>query len=91
MSRIETFAARAGSQPDSTSGALAPPLQLATTFEHTPDAQLPHGFNKGKRLDIAYGTAKFGDYNIVITIFTKQAHPAFYFVGDVRYHLYRFT
>ena len=44
MSRIETLAARAGSHPDPSSGALAPPLQLATTFEHTPDAQLPHGF-----------------------------------------------
>lgn len=44
MTRIETLAARAGSHPDPSSGALAPPLQLATTFEHTPDAQLPHGF-----------------------------------------------
>lgn len=44
MPRIETLAARAGSSPDPASGALAPPLQLATTFQHTPDAQLPHGF-----------------------------------------------
>ena len=44
MSRIETLAARAGSRPDPASGALAPPLQLATTFEHTPDGRLPHGF-----------------------------------------------
>ncbi len=44
MSRIETLAARAGSRPDPSSGALSPPLQLATTFEHTPDGQLPHGF-----------------------------------------------
>jgi len=44
MSRIETLAARAGSQPDPASGALSPPLQLSTTFEHTPDGQLPHGF-----------------------------------------------
>ena len=44
MPRIETLAARAGSAPDPASGALAPPLQLATTFQHTPDAQLPHGF-----------------------------------------------
>ncbi|KAF1687402.1 cystathionine gamma-synthase [Pseudoxanthomonas broegbernensis] len=44
MTRIETLAARAGSTPDPSSGALAPPLQLATTFEHTPDVQLPHGF-----------------------------------------------
>ncbi|MBO9717985.1 MAG: aminotransferase class V-fold PLP-dependent enzyme [Pseudoxanthomonas sp.] len=44
MHRIETLAARAGSAPDPVSGALSPPLQLATTFEHTPDAQLPHGY-----------------------------------------------
>jgi cystathionine gamma-synthase len=44
MHRIETLAARAGSAPDPGSGALSPPLQLATTFEHTPDAQLPHGY-----------------------------------------------
>ncbi|TAH44796.1 MAG: aminotransferase class I/II-fold pyridoxal phosphate-dependent enzyme [Gammaproteobacteria bacterium] len=44
MSRIETLAARAGSHPDPSSGALSPPLQLATTFEHGPAAELPHGF-----------------------------------------------
>ncbi|MBD9370324.1 aminotransferase class I/II-fold pyridoxal phosphate-dependent enzyme [Xanthomonas sp. XNM01] len=44
MSRIETLAARAGSAPDPTSGALSPPIQLATTFEHTPDGQLPQGY-----------------------------------------------
>ncbi len=44
MSRIETLAARAGSQPDPISGALSPPIQLATTFEHTPDGQLPQGY-----------------------------------------------
>lgn len=44
MPRIETLAARAGSRPDPTSGALSVPLQLATTFEHTPDGQLPQGW-----------------------------------------------
>src|SRR5690606_10129220 len=44
MPHIETLAARAGSRPDPASGALSPPLQLATTFEHTPDGQLPQGF-----------------------------------------------
>jgi len=44
MTHIETIAARAGSRPDPTSGALSPPLQLATTFEHAPDGRLPHGF-----------------------------------------------
>lgn len=41
---LESLAARAGSEPDALTGALAPPLQLATTFEHTPDGQLPHGY-----------------------------------------------
>ncbi|WP_374013192.1 PLP-dependent aspartate aminotransferase family protein [Pseudoxanthomonas koreensis] len=44
MPHIHTLAARAGSTPDPATGALAPPLQLATTFEHTADVQLPHGF-----------------------------------------------
>ena len=44
MPRIETLAARAGSRPDPTSGALSVPLQLATTYEHTPDGQLPQGW-----------------------------------------------
>lgn len=44
MPCIETLAARAGSRPDPTSGALSVPLQLATTFEHTPDGQLPQGW-----------------------------------------------
>lgn len=44
MPRIETLAARAGSRPDPVSGALSVPLQLATTFEHTPDGQLPQGW-----------------------------------------------
>lgn len=44
MSHPDTVAARAGSRPDPTTAALAPALQLATTFEHTPDCQIPHGF-----------------------------------------------
>lgn len=44
MPRIETLAARAGSRPDPSSGALSVPLQLATTFEHMPDGQLPQGW-----------------------------------------------
>ena len=44
MPHIQTLAARAGSTPDPSTGALSPPLQLATTFEHTADVQLPHGF-----------------------------------------------
>src|SRR5690554_105611 len=42
--RFDTLAAHAGVAPDPASGALAPPLQLATTFEHAPDASTPHGY-----------------------------------------------
>src|SRR5690606_836841 len=42
--RFDTLAAHAGVTPDPASGALSPPLQLATTFEHTPDASTPLGY-----------------------------------------------
>src|SRR5690606_4826626 len=42
--RFDTLAAHAGVEPDPASGALAPPLQLATTFEHAPDASTPKGY-----------------------------------------------
>jgi len=42
--RFDTLAAHAGVAPDPTSGALSPPLQLATTFEHAPDASAPMGY-----------------------------------------------
>ncbi|MEL1266094.1 PLP-dependent aspartate aminotransferase family protein [Pseudoxanthomonas putridarboris] len=42
--RFDTLAAHAGVDPDPVNGALAPPLQLATTFEHTPDARTPLGY-----------------------------------------------
>ncbi|KAF1691332.1 trans-sulfuration enzyme family protein [Pseudoxanthomonas koreensis] len=41
---FDTLAAHAGVAPDPASGALAPPLQLATTFEHAPDAATPLGY-----------------------------------------------
>ncbi len=41
--RLETLAVHAGAEPDRETGALAPPLHLATTFEHAPDGSLPHG------------------------------------------------
>src|SRR5262249_5905044 len=37
--RLETIAVHAGGEIDSTTGALAPPLYLSTTFEHGPAAQ----------------------------------------------------
>lgn len=42
--RLETIAVHAGGEIDSTTGALAPPLYLSTTFEHGPAAQPIHQF-----------------------------------------------
>lgn len=41
---LETIAVHAGAEIDSTTGALAPPLYLSTTFEHGPAAQPIHQF-----------------------------------------------
>ncbi len=42
--RLETIAVRAGAEIDPTTGAIAPPIHLSTTFEHGPAAQAIHGF-----------------------------------------------
>jgi len=42
--RLETIAVRAGAELDPTTGALAPPLHLSTTFEHGPASEAIHGF-----------------------------------------------
>ncbi|MGY6518824.1 MAG: trans-sulfuration enzyme family protein [Lysobacteraceae bacterium] len=42
--RLETLAVHAGAEPDAATGALSPPLHLATTFLHAPDGALDHGF-----------------------------------------------
>jgi len=42
--RLETIAVHAGAEIDSTTGALAPPLHLSTTFEHGPAGQPTHQF-----------------------------------------------
>lgn len=41
--RFETLAVHSGAEPDPETGALVPPIHLATTFEHGPDGSLPHG------------------------------------------------
>ncbi|MGH8164488.1 MAG: aminotransferase class I/II-fold pyridoxal phosphate-dependent enzyme, partial [Rhodanobacteraceae bacterium] len=41
--KFDTLAVHAGAEPDAQTGALSPPLHLATTFEHAPDGSLPHG------------------------------------------------
>jgi len=42
--RLETIAVRSGGEIDLTTGALAPPLHLSTTFEHGPASEAMHGF-----------------------------------------------
>jgi cystathionine gamma-synthase len=42
--RLETIAVRAGAETDPSTGALAPPLHLSTTFEHGPASEAIHGF-----------------------------------------------
>ena len=42
--RLETIAVRSGGEIDLTTGALAPPLHLSTTFEHGPASEAVHGF-----------------------------------------------
>jgi cystathionine gamma-synthase len=42
--RLETIAVRAGAEIDPTTGSLAPPLHLSTTFEHGPAGEAIHGF-----------------------------------------------
>ena len=42
--RPETIAVHAGGEPDPATGAVAPPIHLATTFEHGPAAERLHGY-----------------------------------------------
>ncbi|HXI13868.1 MAG TPA: PLP-dependent transferase [Thermoanaerobaculia bacterium] len=42
--QFETLAVHSGGAPDESTGAIAPPIHLSTTFERTPDAQYPRGF-----------------------------------------------
>jgi cystathionine gamma-synthase len=42
--RIETLAVHAGQSPDPATGAVAPPIQLSTTFARADDGSLPAGF-----------------------------------------------
>ena len=41
---IETIAVHAGAEPDPTTGAIAPPIHLSTTFEHGPATEILHGY-----------------------------------------------
>ena len=42
--RIETTAVHAGRRTDPATGAVAPPIQLSTTFERAENGSFPHGF-----------------------------------------------
>ncbi|WP_376789226.1 trans-sulfuration enzyme family protein [Thermoflexus sp.] len=42
--RLETLAIHAGARPDPTTGAIAPPLYLSTTFERAADGSYPRGY-----------------------------------------------
>ncbi len=44
MPHLQTRLAQAGCRPDPETGALVPPLHLATTFERAADGAYPHGF-----------------------------------------------
>ena len=44
MTRIETLAVHAGGEPDRETGALSPPLHMATTFEHGPAGERRAGY-----------------------------------------------
>jgi len=42
--RLETLAVHAGADIDPTTGAIAPPVHLSTTFEHGPACEETHGY-----------------------------------------------
>ena len=44
MTRIETLAVHAGGEPDENTGAVSPPIHMATTFRHGPAGERQAGF-----------------------------------------------
>ena len=44
MTRIETLAVHAGGEPDESTGAVSPPIHMATTFRHGPAGERQAGF-----------------------------------------------
>ncbi|MEO5596392.1 MAG: aminotransferase class I/II-fold pyridoxal phosphate-dependent enzyme, partial [Lysobacteraceae bacterium] len=42
--RLETLAVIAGAEPDAQTGAVAPPIHMATTFRHAPDGERIDGY-----------------------------------------------
>jgi cystathionine gamma-synthase len=43
--RLQTLAVHAGAEPDSETGAIAPPIHLSTTFAHGPACEETHGYS----------------------------------------------
>ncbi len=43
--KLETLLIHTGGEVDQTTGAVAPPVHLSTTFEHAPDGELIHGYH----------------------------------------------
>ena len=49
--RLETLCVHAGTEPDPVTGAITPPLSLATTFERDPDGEFRRGFKYARDLN----------------------------------------
>ncbi|HEX6314850.1 MAG TPA: aminotransferase class I/II-fold pyridoxal phosphate-dependent enzyme [Gemmatimonadaceae bacterium] len=49
--KLETICVHAGSAPDPVTGALTPPISLATTFERDPDGEFRRGFKYARDLN----------------------------------------
>ena len=69
---LETLAVHAGGEPDSATGAIAPPLHLSTTFAHGPAGELVAGFEYARgnnptqvRLQDALGALEGGMNSLV--------------------------
>lgn len=49
--RLETLCVHAGTEPDPVTGAITPPISLATTFERDPDGEFRRGFKYARDLN----------------------------------------
>src|SRR6185312_1268268 len=59
----------------------------AIAFRQFP-LNLPYRLNKWKAFYITNSTAYLCNYNIIFKFLTKQQHPSFYLIGNMRNHLY---
>lgn len=74
--RFDTLAAHAGVEADPASGALSPPLQLATTFEHAPDASTPQDY-----LYQRYGSPNQAQLEQALALLDGAARAMFFATG----------